>query len=168
MNSKFLRWLFLLVCLFATQGCDNKAYYYSAGPHPSSPEASTVVEPFVFTTQVAFSDGKRITVGVYFRRNNNEKHKQASLEIACAEFEAFVEGKKLKPIRVSCPAAKQPLELGQINADFETPNGRPKELTVSVPTIKVAALDSPNEPTELAKSSITFTRQEYGRSFGFR
>lgn len=166
MNSKFLRWLLLLVCLFATQGCDNKNYVYTAGPYWSSPEASTVVEPFVFKTQVSFSDGKRITVAVPFLRNNNEKHKQASLEIACAEFEAFVEGKKLKPIRVYCPTGKELLERMHIEADFATPDGRPKQLTVSVPTIKVTALDSPNEPAVLAKSLITFTRQEYKRSFG--
>ncbi len=165
MRSKFLSWVLLLFFLSANQGCDNKAYYYIEGA-THKPETQTVLEPFVFVTQVKFSDGKKITVGVFIRRNNTEKHKEASVEFVCSDFEVFVEGKKLKLTRVMCPTGKELLELGQINADFATPNGRPKEITVSVPSIKVTTLDSPQKSNSVPKSSLIFTRRDYKRGFG--
>jgi hypothetical protein len=162
--------LFLLSsCFLMLEGCNNKAYYYTNGATAANPNpATTVVEPFIFEVQVGVADKKKITVAVFFNRIGGEKYKDASVEFACSEFEVLVDGKKLKPVRVLCPTGKELLQLKQINADFETPNGRPKTAVVKVPSIKVTATDPPQAPVGIRQSTVTFSLREYERSFGFR
>jgi hypothetical protein len=159
----------LSLCLLSTAGCDNKAYYYTNGATESNPNpATTIAEPFVFEAQVSGADGKKITVVIFFHRIAGEKYTDASVEFACSQFAVVVDGKKLKPLRTLCSSGKELLQLKHINADFETPSGRPKVAVVTVPSIKVIAMDPPQAPIEAQQSSVTFTLREYDRGFGFR
>jgi hypothetical protein len=169
MRLKFSRHALLSLCLPIVDGCDNKAHYYTNGATVSNPTtATTIVEPFVFDTQIASTDGKKITVTIFFQRIAGEKYKQAIVELDCSQLEVFVHGKKLTPVRVLCPSGTELLQAKQINADFATPNGRPQAAVVTVPSIKVIATDPPRAAIEIRQSSVTFTLNEYERGFGFR
>jgi hypothetical protein len=161
-----LKYCLTILVLLAISGCDNKAYYYTNGATVDNPDPGTViVEPFTYSTQIAFVDGKKLTVATYINRILSDPYKEASVEIACPELEVLVDGVKLKQTRLFCPIGKELLLDKQINADFATPNGRPQTAVVTVPSIKVTAIDSQELPKFLSKSALTFTLHSYERSF---
>ena len=155
--------------LFILEGCNNKAYYYTNGATVENPNPGRrVAEPFAFEVQVAHADGKKMTVAVFFNRIPGEKFEEASVEFACPEFEVLVAGQKLKPLHMTCPTGKELLQLKQIYADFATPNGRPQTAVVMVPSIKVTTTGASQKRTDVPRYSVTFTLNEYDRSFGVR
>jgi hypothetical protein len=158
-----LKYGLTMLVIFVIAGCDNKAYYYTNGATVDNPDPGTVsIEPFTYSTQIAFVDGKKLTVATSINRVLSGPYIEASVEIACPELEVFVDGVKLKQTRLFCPVGKELLLDKQINADFATPNGRPQTVVVSVPSIKVTAVDGQKV---ISKSTLTFTLHSYERSF---
>lgn len=158
--------LIIFFVLFVILSCDNKAYYYTNGATAENPDPGTAsIEPFTYSTQIAFVDGKKLTVATYINRVSSGPYKEVSVEIACPELEVLVDGIKLKQTRLFCPIGKELLLDKQINADFKTPNGRPKVAVVTVPSMKVTAAGSLAPPIILNKFKVTFTLNEYERTF---
>jgi hypothetical protein len=158
-----------ILALLAISACDNKAYYYTNGATVENPDPGTVtVEPFTYSTQIAFVDGKKLTVATSINRILAGPYQEATVDIACSELEVIVDDIKLTQTRLLCPTGKELLLIKQINADFATPDGRPQKVVVTVPSIKVTAADSQEQAKVLNKSTITFTLHEYERSFGLR